>query len=103
MRVPSEVDGVVVDRLGTRARDATRAERERADEDFRTFFCVHLISRHASGAADARDGANGEIRRHPRGDASRRDRPRRSTGTRGSARGRAGESGAGGRGRERYE
>ena len=51
------------------------------------FFCVHLISRHASGAADARDGANGEIRRHPRGDASRRDRPRRSTGTRG---GRAG-------------
>ena len=45
---------------------------------------MHLISRHASGAADARDGANGEIRRHPRGDASRRDRPRRSTGTRGA-------------------
>lgn len=41
MRVPSEVDGVVVDRLGTRARDATRAERERADEDFRNFFvCI---------------------------------------------------------------
>ena len=43
------MDGVVVDRLGTRARDATRAERERADEDFRNFFvCIESLDMRAA-------------------------------------------------------